>query len=73
MCFGSKLDSNLAEDRPFFTKEQCELINGHPFKIENQDTIEDLLEITNDEQTFWKMIALLMTGLVSTQKYYLFT
>ena len=47
---------NNPEDMGLFTKEQCELINGHPFKIENQDTIEDLLEITNDEQTFWKNI-----------------
>jgi DNA polymerase elongation subunit (family B) len=47
---------NNPEDMGLFTKEQCELINGHPFKTENQDTIEDLLEITNDEQTFWKNI-----------------
>ena len=47
---------NNPEDMGLFTKEQCELINGHPFKIENQDTIEDLLEITNDEQIFWKNI-----------------
>jgi len=47
---------NNPEDMGLFTKEQCELINGHPFKTENQDTIEDLLEITNDEQIFWKNI-----------------
>jgi hypothetical protein len=47
---------NNPEDMGLFTKEQCELINGHPFKTENQDTIEDLLESTNDEQIFWKNI-----------------
>ena len=41
------------EDRSFFTKEQCEMINGVPFKEGDQDTVEDLLTITDLELKFW--------------------
>ena len=41
-------------DRTFFTKEQSELINGHPFNPKDQDTIEDLLKITPEELAFWE-------------------
>ncbi len=42
------------EERSFFTKDQCELINGVPFDEEDQDSIEDLLTITNQELSYWE-------------------
>ena len=46
------------EDRGFFTTDQCELINGVPFKPEDQDTIEDLLTVTDQELEFWKKVGI---------------
>jgi hypothetical protein len=45
---------NNPEDRGFYTSEQCELINGHPFSPEDQDSVEDLLTITPDELKYWE-------------------
>jgi DNA polymerase elongation subunit (family B) len=42
------------EDRGFFTKEQSVLINGIPFEPQDQDTIEDLLKISDEEYKFWE-------------------
>jgi hypothetical protein len=44
------------EDRGFFTTDQCQLTNGLPFRPEDQDSIEDLLTITEKEVEFWKNI-----------------
>jgi len=44
------------DDRNFYTTEQCELINGIPFKPEDQDTIEALLTVTDQELDFWDKI-----------------
>ena len=44
------------EDRGFFTKTQCELISGVPNKDADQDTIEDLLTITDLELKFWDKV-----------------
>jgi hypothetical protein len=41
------------EKREFYTKTQCELISGHPFEPEDQDSVEDLLTITEQEKLFW--------------------
>jgi hypothetical protein len=46
------------EDRGFFTTDQCELINGKPFKEEDQDTVEDLLTITDQELDFWGSVGI---------------
>ena len=42
------------EDRGLFTKEQCELINGVPFEDGDQDSIEDLLTLTEQEIKYWE-------------------
>jgi DNA polymerase elongation subunit (family B) len=42
------------EQRGFFTKEQCELINGVPFKEGDQDRLqEDVLDISEGELKYW--------------------
>jgi len=43
------------EQRAFFTKEQCELINGKPFKDGDQDRLqEDVLDISEGELRYWE-------------------
>jgi len=44
------------EDRPFFTTEQCELINGQPFEEKDQDKLEDVMEISKEEMEFWDKV-----------------
>jgi DNA polymerase elongation subunit (family B) len=44
------------EDRPFFTSEQCELINGQPFKDDDQDKLDDVMEISKEEMEFWDKV-----------------
>ncbi len=60
VVFKEEVRNNLLvrnpDDRSFFTTEQCELINGVPFKTEDQDTLEDLLTISEDELKFWNKV-----------------
>jgi len=58
IVFGEEVRDNLLvnnpEDRGLFTKEQCKLINGVPFEDSDQDSIEDLLTITEQELKYWE-------------------
>jgi DNA polymerase elongation subunit (family B) len=42
------------EDRMFFTKDQSELINGLPFEKGDQDTLEEVLTISEPEMRYWE-------------------
>jgi DNA polymerase elongation subunit (family B) len=42
------------EDRGLFTKDQCELINGHPFEPEDQDSLEEVLKLSEGEVKYWE-------------------
>ena len=44
------------EDIQFFTKKQCELINGLPRREGDQDTLEDILKLSDEEVVFWEKI-----------------
>lgn len=46
------------DKRQYFTDKQLELTSGYPFNPEDQDTIEELLEITEQELNFWESIGL---------------
>jgi DNA polymerase I len=58
IVFGEEVRNNLLvdkpEDRGIFTKEQCKLINGVPFEEGDQDSIDDLLTITDQEKIYWE-------------------
>jgi DNA polymerase elongation subunit (family B) len=41
------------EERSFFTKEQSELINGLPFEPGDQDSLEEVLTISDAEMKYW--------------------
>jgi DNA polymerase elongation subunit (family B) len=58
IVFKNDVRDNLLVDKPeersFYTKEQCELINGVPFEDGDQDSLEDLLTISPEELKFWE-------------------
>jgi DNA polymerase elongation subunit (family B) len=60
VCFKEEVRDGLLvknpEERPFFTKDQCELINGVPFKEDDQDKLEDVMTISDEELKFWESI-----------------
>jgi DNA polymerase elongation subunit (family B) len=41
------------EKRGIFTTSQCELINGHPLSKGDQDTLEEVMEISENEMSYW--------------------
>jgi hypothetical protein len=57
IVFNEEIRNNLIvtdpKDRGLFTKEQCKLTNGIPFESGDQDSIEDLLTITDQEMVYW--------------------
>jgi len=60
VCFKEEVRDGLLvknpEERPFFTKDQCELINGVPFEEGDQDKLEDVMTISDEELKFWESI-----------------
>ena len=42
------------EGRGLFTKEQCELINGVPLEDGDQDSLEEVLTISESEVKYWE-------------------
>ena len=43
----------ILDERPHFTKKQCEMHSGSPFKPEDQDSYEDLMRMEDREIRFW--------------------
>jgi hypothetical protein len=59
VCFGQEVRDGLIvnkpEDRNFFTKTQCTLINGLPMDSGDQDDlILDVMNMSEDESKFWR-------------------
>jgi DNA polymerase elongation subunit (family B) len=44
------------KDRPYFTKLQCELVNGFPLKENGQDKFEEVMTLSDSEVIFWNRI-----------------
>jgi hypothetical protein len=42
------------KDRPFFTKQQAQLVRGYPRRDGDQDDLEEVLTLSDTEVTFWK-------------------
>jgi DNA polymerase elongation subunit (family B) len=54
-------DEILVEDpsqRPFFTKTQTELVRGYPRREGDQDTLEEVLTISDGEISFWNNVGI---------------
>jgi DNA polymerase elongation subunit (family B) len=43
------------EDKQFYTNSELELVSGIPTKPEDQDTLEELMTISDEEMVFWNM------------------
>ena len=44
------------KDRQYFTKAQCELVNGYPLKEEGQDKLEEVMTLSDSEVIFWNRV-----------------
>jgi len=58
VCFKPEVRESLLkkkpEDREYYTKSQCELINGIPRKEADQDLLEEILKLSPEENMFWE-------------------
>ncbi len=58
VCFQPEVRESLLkknpEDREYYTKSQCELINGIPRKKGDQDELEDILTLSPEEVLYWE-------------------
>ena len=61
-CFSPEIrDEILVEDpddRPLFTKTQTKLVRGYPRKDGDQDTLDEVLTLSDTEQSFWKSVGI---------------
>ena len=46
------------KDRPFFTKTQTKLVRGYPRKEGDQDTLDEVLTLSDTEQMFWSSVGI---------------
>jgi hypothetical protein len=57
VCFSKDIRASILisnpNERPYFTKEQCELVSGEPNKPGDQDTYEQLMTMEDKEIKFW--------------------
>jgi DNA polymerase, archaea type len=44
------------EQRQYFTKSQCELVNGFPLKEDGQDKLEEVMTLSDSEVLFWNRV-----------------
>jgi DNA polymerase elongation subunit (family B) len=44
------------KDRQYFTKQQCELVNGFPLKEEGQDKLDEVMTLSDSEVIFWNKV-----------------
>ena len=44
------------KDRQYFTKQQCELINGFPLKEGGQDKLDEVMTLSDSEVLFWNRV-----------------
>jgi DNA polymerase elongation subunit (family B) len=62
VCFSKEVRNDILIttplDRQYFTRKQLVLTSGEPFNDGDQDTIENLLTVTDEEMLFWDSINL---------------
>jgi len=62
VCFNSNIRDDILIISPlhrqYFTKQELILTSGCPYNIEDQDTLENLLNITDEETLFWERIGM---------------
>lgn len=45
-------------DRPFFTKSQAKLVRGYPRRVGDQDTLDEVLTLSETEVSFWQSVGI---------------
>tara|TARA_R110000772_G_scaffold8734_4_gene28907 strand:- start:1040 stop:3883 length:2844 start_codon:yes stop_codon:yes gene_type:complete len=45
-------------DRPFFTKSQTKLVRGYPRRVGDQDTLDEVLTLSETEVSFWQSVGI---------------
>ena len=57
VCFKPEVRESVLkkkpEDREYYTKTQCQLINGVPRKESDQDALDDILTLSPEEKEYW--------------------
>ena len=60
VCFSPEVRDDILITSPlhrqYFTRKQLELTSGQPFNEGDQDTLDNLLTITDEEKMFWQTI-----------------
>ena len=60
VCFSPEVRDDILIttplDRQYFTRKQLELTSGQPYNEGDQDTIDNLLTVTDEENMFWHSI-----------------
>lgn len=60
VCFSPEIRSQIMitnpDDRPYFTREQCQLVSGFPNRETDQDTYEQLMTPERKEIEYWLSI-----------------
>jgi DNA polymerase elongation subunit (family B) len=46
------------KDQPIFTKSQTELVRGYPMKEAQQDTLDEVLTLSDTEISFWQSVGI---------------
>jgi hypothetical protein len=44
------------KDRQYFTKLQCDLVNGYPLKEGGQDKFDEVMTLSDSEVLFWNRV-----------------
>ena len=44
------------KERQYFTKAQCELVNGYPLKESGQDKFDEVMTLSDSEVVFWNKV-----------------
>lgn len=55
----TKIVTETLQEKKIFTKSECELISGIPFKEGDQDSYEDLMKMEDKEIKFWDKVDML--------------
>jgi hypothetical protein len=52
----TKTTTEKLKERVIFTKSECELVSGMPFKVTDQDSYEELMTMEDKEIKFWDKV-----------------
>ena len=63
----TKVITESLKERIIFTKGECELISGIPFKDGDQDSYEDLMRMEDKEIKFWEKVDMLPNNMTQEE------